>query len=233
LYFSAVFHGLCRQPEQAKDRVEASMALAQHQGFPLWVAMGPNLHGWALVQMGRADEGLSQIRQGIGALDAIGVRNARTAFCALLAEAYGQSGQPEEGLGAIAEALAAIEQTGERLYEAELHRLKGELTLAARCRSNPNAAAETPPASRVARATAQEAEGCFRAAIEIARQQQAKSWELRATISLSRLWRTQRNGAGAYALLSEVLEGFTENGGTPDHQAATDLLRALAPHRSR
>ena len=172
------------------------------------------------------------MHQGLAAFQAIGAQLSRTAFLALLAESYGKSGQAEEGLGVLAEALAAADKTGERLYEAEIHRLKGELTLRL------NAGGRTPqtgPNSRTPnpRAVAQEAEAYFLKAIEVAREQQAKSLELRATISLSRLWRQQRRMADAWALLSETYGWFTEGFDTVDLKEAKSLLQELAqeaPH---
>ena len=108
------------------------MTLATEQGFPHWLACGTMLRGWALASRARREEGIAQIRQGLAALQATGTEMARPYYLALLAEAYGKAGQAEEGLAVLAEALAAVDNTGERWYEAELYRLKGELLLAAR-----------------------------------------------------------------------------------------------------
>ena len=93
--------------------------------------MGTILRGWALAEQGQGEEGIAQIRQGLAALRATGAEVVRPYFLALLAEAYGKVGQTEEGLSVVAEALALVDKTGERFYEAELYRLKGELTLQA------------------------------------------------------------------------------------------------------
>ena len=108
---------------------EATIALAREQGFPFWATIGTIILGWALTKQGQREEGIEQMRQGANAWRAMETENSRSFFLVFLAEAYGDVGQPEEGLTVLAEALAQVEKTGERLYEAELYRLKGELTL--------------------------------------------------------------------------------------------------------
>jgi predicted ATPase len=151
-----------------------------------------------------------QMRQGLTALQATGGDVRRPLFLALLAEAYGGIGQIEEGLNVLAEALAAAEKTGGRFYEAELYRLKGELLVA-----------------RAAELNA-EAEACFQQALDIARRRQAKSLELRAAMSLSRLWQQQGQRDEARALLAPIYGWFTEGFDTADLQEAKALLEALA-----
>jgi predicted ATPase len=136
----------------------------------------------------------------------------RPYYLALLADGYGKAGQAEEGLRVLAEALAAVEGTGERWWEAELKRLKGELLLAC----------EGP------RQTWVEAEGCFQQACEVARHQQARSLELRAAASLSRLWQRQGKRNAARQLLAEVYGWFTEGFDTADLQEAKALLEELS-----
>ena len=124
----------------------------------------------------------------------------------LLAEAYGHGGQREEALASLKEALAAVDDTGQRFYAAEIYRLKGELQLS------------------YAVPDEQQAEACFGQALEIARQQQAKSLELRAAMSLARLWKRQGQGAKAQELLGEMYGWFTEGFDTTDLQEARVLL---------
>ena len=133
----------------------------------------------------------------------------------MLAEAQGKTGQPEEGLTVLAEALATAKQTGERWYEAELYRLKGALTLQSKVQG---------PESEVE----EEAEECFHKAIEIARKQQAKSLELRAMMSLSRLWQRQGKRDEARQILAEIYGWFTEGFDTKDLQDARALLDELS-----
>ena len=129
LGFAAVLHQLRREEQAAQERAEAVIALSTEQGFPFWLALGTILRGWALAEQGQGEEGIAQIRQGLAAYRATGAEIVRPYFLALLAEAYGKVGQAEEGLSVLAEALALVDKTGERFYEAELYRLKGELTL--------------------------------------------------------------------------------------------------------
>src|SRR5262249_30298042 len=152
---------------------------------------------------GQVEEGVVLIRQGLTALNSMGAELfTRAHFLALLAEAYGKMEQIEEGLNALTEALAVIDKTGERYYEAELHRLRGELTLQSTVPS---------PKSQVERA-----EECFQNAIEVAHRQQAKSLELRAAVSLSRLWKKQGKAKEAHKLLAEIYNWFTEGFDTAD-----------------
>jgi predicted ATPase len=143
-----------------------------------------------LVQQGCYREGIDVIRQGIEADRRTGADLEDSHWLALLAEACGKAGRPEEALLAVAEALAHGAKTGAVYYQAELHRLEGELRL------------DRYPAGALA------AEASFRRAIEIARQQQAKSWELRAATSLARLWRDQGRRAEARELLRLVHRGL-------------------------
>src|SRR5262249_25953866 len=154
-------------------RAEAAIRLAKEQGFPFWVSWGSVLRGWALAHQGQAQEGIEQLRQGFIAFHATGAELGRPHWLALLAEAQGTLGEPEAGLTVLAEALVYVEHTREHYYEAEVHRLKGELLL------------------QLSSDNRTEAETCFQQAINIAQNQQAKSLELRAVMSLSRLWQQQ------------------------------------------
>ena len=195
----------------AQAQAEAAIALATEQGFALWLAQGTFLRGWALAAQGQVEEGMAQMRQGLDALRATGDRSALGRE-AVLAEVLGHAGQADAGLRLLAEALAAVPTTGERVFEAEMHRCKGELLLVQAGNRQPWA----------------EAEACFRHALDVARQQQAKSWELRAAISLSRLWQRQGKRATAYELLAEVYGWFTEGFDTADLKEAKALLEELA-----
>jgi predicted ATPase len=165
------------------------------------------------------------MRQGLAAFRATGAEIDSPYYLALLAEAYGKAGQAEEGLSTLAEALEVVDKNGERFYEAELYRLKGELTLQSSVQrlessvTNPHPSIPNPQS---------EAEACFQKAIEIARQQSAKSLELRATASLSRLWQSQGKKAEARQLLAEIYGWFTEGFDTADLQDAQALLHTLA-----
>ena len=210
LSFAAVFHQLCRQVRCTQERAEAAISLAMDQGFPVWRARGALLRGWTLVQPGRVKEGIEQMHQGLRAHRAPGAAILQPCFLSLIAEAYGIMGQPEAGLTLLTEALTLVDATGERWYESEIYRLKGELLLQ---QASDNQA---------------EAEGCFHQAISIARSQQAKSLELRAATSLVRLWQQQGKHQEAHDLLAPVYNWFTEGFDTLDLKEAKALLEELS-----
>jgi predicted ATPase len=172
------------------------------------------------------------MRQGLAARQRTGAGLAQPYFLALQAEVYGKAGQNEQALSLLAEALATVQKGEERRWDAELHRLKGELTLQSETRgwglgvsSSPQAPSLKPQASS---GVAREAEVCFLKAIEISRKQQAKSLELRATTSLARLWRQQGKQREARDTLSEIYNWFTEGFDTKDLQEAKTLLDELS-----
>jgi predicted ATPase len=129
LDMAAWLHQLRQERQAVQERAEAAMTLSTAQGFAQWLGVGTVLRGWALAEQGQRVEGIAQMHQGMGALRAIGSEIEWPCFLALLAGAYGKEGQTGEGLAALTEALAMVDKTGERFYEAELYRLKGELTL--------------------------------------------------------------------------------------------------------
>jgi predicted ATPase/class 3 adenylate cyclase len=213
LSFAALCHALRREVRAAQEHAKAAISLATNQGFALWRAFGTMFHGWTLAQQGQAQAGIAQLHQGLIAVRATGAELLRPCYLALLAEAHGMMGQPEAGLTALAEALTRADTTGERLYEPELYRLKGELLLQ---QSSSNQT---------------EAESCFHQAISIARSQQAKSFELRAATSLARLWQQHGKRQEAHDLLAPVYNWFTEGFDTADLQEAKALLHALEDGR--
>ena len=213
------------------------MALCTEQGFAMFLAGGAMYRGWALAEQGHGKEGIVQIRQGLTAYRATGAEMGRPYFLALLAEAYGKVGDTEQGLATLVEAFALVEQTGERWYEAELYRIKGELMLARSKVQSLKSKVE------------EEAEACFLKAIEIARKQQAKSLELRAVTSLVRLRQHQAQDHATrntqhglhttqhetrtrldetHLMLSEVYGWFTEGFDTKDLQEAKAVLKTLS-----
>ncbi|SDC68317.1 Double zinc ribbon [Variovorax sp. CF079] len=213
LTFAAELHLFRREAQPARELTEAVLALATEHGFPFWLGWGTILSGWALVEQGRAAEGMERMQQGLSAYQATGAGLWRTRFLALLAEAYARAGQAEAGLKTLAEALALVELTQERVYEAELYRLKGELMLLQPGREGEEAGGEV--------------EACFLQAITIARRQGARSLELRAVMALSRLWRQQGKSAEARQMLAESYGWFTEGFDTADLQEARSLLAEL------
>ncbi len=209
LYWAAVLHHMRREAPLTQARAEAAMTIAADQAFPRQLAQATLLRGWALAASGQGEEGITQIHQGLAASRATGVMAYRPYYLALLAEVSAQVGQTAEGLEALAEALATLAQSIVRWWEAELHRLRGELLLQ----------------SSVAQPG--EAEACFQQALTVARRQQAKSLELRAAMSLSRLWQRQGKRSDAHQLLAPIYGWFTEGFDTADLQEARALLEAL------
>jgi len=211
LNYASLLHVWRLEVQFAKERAEAVITLANEHGFTQPLNVGMIRRGWALAKQGAVAEGIRQLQQGLATLRNVGQELPLSHHLALLAEAYRQGGQVEAGLHALAEAFAHLDNTGERYYGAELHRLKGEFLLAQTGK----------------RCKAREAEECFHQALDIARRQQAKSLELRATMSLSHLWQQQGRRAEAHHMLAESYSWFTEGFGTPDLQEAKALLEVL------
>jgi predicted ATPase len=209
LSWAAALHQLRGEVGRAREVAEITLAITTEEIIPFFRAHGVMLRGWALVQEGQCEEGIAELRQGLAAYRVIGAQIECSHWLALLAEAYRDTGRPVEGLHSIAEALDHVAQTGLVYYQAELHRLDGELRLG------------------LATADEQRAEASFRRALEISRQQQAKSWELRAATSLARLWAEQGRRGEAYDLLAPVYGWFTEGFDTADLKEAKRLLDEL------
>ena len=216
--FVADLDQLRGEDDVALTVIEASLAEASKQGLPYWEARGRVMRGLILAKQGHTQEGIGQMRQGLAAMRTTGAELNRAYFLAQLSEAYVRAGQAVVGLEAVSEAFALVDKGGERWWEAELHRLQAELLLASEDLDE-RAQLRTPRAA--------DAEGCLQQALTIARQQQARALELRAAMSLSRLWRRQGRGAEARQLLSEIYHWFTEGFETADLRAAKAWLDAL------
>ena len=201
-------HQYCREIKGARELTEALLALAHEQGSrPDWIAAGTSCQGWLLAAQGQVGEGIAKMREGLDAEQARLHTVLQPYSCMLLAGAYGEVGQLEDGLNAVSEELNRANRTDNRLWDAELNRVKGELLLAA---------------------DAPEAETCFRRAIEIAHHQGAKSLELRAVTSLSRLLHRQEKKDEARQMLAEIYGWFTEGFDTADLKEAKALLEELS-----
>jgi predicted ATPase len=209
LYWDSLVRQFTGQWDVLRERIEVAISMATEHGFALVLGVGPIMRGWALVTEGRAGEGIKQISQGLERYRATGAGFQLPHLLTPLIEAYKKIEQPEEGLTTLAEAQALVEKTGERYYEAELQRLKGELVLA----QSPDDPAK--------------AETCFHNALEIARRQHAKSLELRTAMSLARLWQRQGKEGEACQLLNDVFAWFTEGFDTADLRDARTLLNEL------
>jgi adenylate cyclase len=212
-YAGCLFDEMRRDAQALKDHAEELRRLSDERSLAGWLENGISFRGEALVMLGQVQEGMAQMREGMAARRSTGARCHLLGALGSLAEAQAKAGHPEEGLATLDEALAQMEETDERYCEADLHRLKGELLFAQGDQT---------------KASLQEAENCFQQAIEVARRQQAKSWELRATTSLARLWLKQGRIDEARQTLAEIYGWFTEGFDTPDLQEAEVLLEELS-----
>jgi predicted ATPase len=200
---------LVRDNAALDEQVDEVVAVAAEQGFPHYIASGTIHRGWLKVMNGDVAEGMSLLRSGSTAYRAIGQEAWMPYFMALLAGACEIAGQVEEGLALLDDALQIAKRTGERWFAAELNRRKGELML----RQGQSEAAEE----------------LYHQALSIARDQEAKLWEVRAAASLARLRRDQGRHAEARDLLAPVYGWFTEGFDTPDLKEAKALLKSLRP----
>jgi predicted ATPase len=206
LWFAAEVRQLRREPRAVEEIVAALAPLVSEHGSAVGVANTTMLRGWAQVATGEIDQGIAELRKGTHAWRATGSRFHFPYRLARAADAYRMAGLRAEGLHLVTEALEATERSGEGWFDAELHRLRGEL---------------------LSRRDGVEAEGCFHRALVVARNQGARYLELRAATSLARLWCDQSRRDESCALLAPVYAWFTEGFETPDLRDANVLLDAL------
>jgi predicted ATPase len=209
LYLTCWLHQVRGERCAVRERAAALMTLASEHGFSAWSANATMLHGWAVAGDGAAEAGIAQLGQGLAALEAMGVRQHTPSFLGLLAGLHIELENPVEAVRLLDEALARVDRLDERWFEAELYRLKGEALLSL-------------PQSDHARAKT-----CFAKALEVARGQQAKLWELRAATSLARLRTKAGECAEARDLLAPIYRWFTEGFDTRDLRTARALLDQL------
>jgi predicted ATPase len=216
LAYASVLHYFRREPRATRERAEQTIAIASEHGFPFWLAMTTSLRGWALSEQGEYAEAIVQLRQGMAISQALRTDLARPHYLTMLAQALGRTGQFADASAVLEEARAIVARQDERTHDAvDVYHTKGELLLA---QGDEQAA---------------EAGRCFGQAIEIARRQGAKSWELRATLSLARLLQRQGKRAEARQQLAAIYGWFTEGFDSPDMQAANATLQALAQGPAR
>jgi len=232
LNWAAWLRQLRQEKQIVQEHAKAAIDLSMEQKFPFFLAWGRTVGGWARAAQGEQEEGITQMRQGLAGLRDTGAELWRPYHLTLLAETYGKAKQEEGELIMLTEALTIVQETGIRLVEAELYRLKGELVLQFGVRGQDKSGVRSPesevtnPQSLTPNPQS-EAEACFLKAIEIARRQSAKSLELRAVMSLSRLWQQQGKKEEARQMLVEIYGWFTEGFDTKDLQEAKVLLAEL------
>jgi predicted ATPase len=207
---AALLHHLRGEGERAHAYIAHALAVAKEQGFRFRFAFDATLSGWVLGVQGHVPEGIAQMSQGLAVYGTTGAQMSQPWFLALLATLHGRAGQWDHAQQRMAEAMAAMAAVGQNCYQAEVHRLKGELLL------------------QQSLDYQAEAENCFDHALAIARSQQAKSLELRAATSLARLWQQQSKQQEAHDLLAPVYNWFTEGFDTADLKDAKALLDELA-----
>jgi predicted ATPase len=207
--FTAFLCHYCRLGSELRAAAEEELALATDQGFQLWHALGTLHNGAGMLLQGRREEALPLLLKGFNAFRATGAGVRVPSYLGMLGDAYTQSGQFADAHKGLNEGLEVAEKNDDRCHAAELHRLKGELLLAESHDQIPIA------------------EDCFRRAIETAQRQGSKGWELRATMSLVRLWQRLGRLNDAHAALAAVYNSYTEGFTTPDLVEARTLLEAL------
>jgi class 3 adenylate cyclase/predicted ATPase len=210
LIYGAHTHSLCGNYATASVRSDEVVALAVEKGAALWKAVGMLVRGSVFALAGKASDAVPIITSGLTPYRSTGATQCLPTFLSYLASAHAELGQFDEAWRCTTEARAAVEATGERLWEAEVHRIAGEIALLSPERD------------------AAEAEACFERALAVAREQQAKSWELRAAMSMARLWRDQGKRDEARELLAPIYGWFTEGFDTRDLKEAKSLLDELA-----
>ena len=201
---------LRREPEAVREVAEAAMALGEEHGFPEWLEWGRWLRGWALAELGDIERGVAEMEAGIAGFVPMGGVPRQAFTAALLAKVYEKLGRIDQAIAMLDDQLVRIERSGERLDEAELYRVKGELLCA-----------RDGGGSR-------EGESCLREAIEIARRQESRWWELRATVGLARLLNEQGKRDEARTMLADIYNWFTEGFDTADLKDAKALLDELS-----
>ena len=200
----------CRNYTEANAQCDELLALADEKGSLFWKALGTVLQGCVFALTGKASDAVQMITSGVAAVQSTGQTLWMPLFLSFLARTYVDLGQLDDARRCIGEAMTAVETTNERWCEAEVNRIAGEIALLS----------PRPDAAKV--------EGYFERALAIARRQQAKSWELRASMSLALLWRSQGKPQQARELLAPVYGWFTEGFNTRDLQEAKALLDELA-----
>lgn len=207
---NALVHQFRREAPQALEKAEAAIALASEHRFPVWREMGGIVRGWAWTETGRSEEGLAEMRRSLEAWRDLGISLGTQMFLVIMAESCSRLGRAEESLDLLHKAKARVDENDERAFEAEVYRLEGELVL---------------------ERSQELAERAFRRALAVAHGQRARSLELRAALSLCRLYQGQGRSVEAERILSGVYGELEEGFGTSDLRTARALLKDLASRR--
>ena len=226
LVFAAIFHQLCRNPQMAQEYAEAATAVSSEHGLVPYQYMAKIMHAWSLLDQELTEEAIEQMRHGLADYQATGSEMLCPYFLTVLGHALSRMGQFDEGLQFLEEGMEVAYRTGERSCEAELYRLKGEvLLMQSKADGVSHTAGRLPTTSQ---SLVAQAESCFDQAIRIAQRQGAKSWELRAGISLAQLYQDCGKREEARAMLTEIYSKFTDGCDTKDSQEAKALLAELS-----
>ena len=209
-YGGCLFNAMCREPQTLIKTSDEMMQIVQKNDLPGWLSMAMFSRGEALVMVGRVQEGIALMLQGVEGNETSHVRCYLPWTLCFIAEGQAKLGQAEEGLATLARAFALVEETGERHWEAELYRLEAQLLLV--------------------QGDEEGAQASLEKALQIARRQSARSLELRAAVDLARLWRNQSKTIEARRVLAEVYNWFTEGFDTPDLIEARELLEEIDQH---
>ena len=211
--YTCRFAGICRKPRLARPHAEKLLGVAHEHGLPMRLADGSFYHGWARWCAGDGD-GEARMREGLALWNEMYYRLFAPLTGTLLAEREAEAGRVEVGLATLDAQLAAVEQSGQRWFDAEVHRVRGDLLVKLR---RPDVAA---------------AESAFVRAIEIARRQQTRTFELRAALSLAKLYQTTGRDQAAMELLVPALVGFSAGFELPEVEQAQQLINAASHRRT-
>jgi class 3 adenylate cyclase/tetratricopeptide (TPR) repeat protein len=221
MFFSAMMYQWRGEVALAKQQAELDIALCRQEGFVLWLAIAMIVHGWSVMKLGKPEEGLLEVESGVAAFRATGAGLAQTYILSLLADAHRQLGHYDKGLQVVAEALAVGRKNGERVFEADLHRLHGQLLFERAAGTGPDAGQSLPDD------TFHAVQASYRRAVTLARKQKARTFELRAMTGLAHLWAGRGRSQEARDRLQRIYATFTEGHATQDLLDASQLLQTL------
>ena len=210
LGWAALFHRFRGDVERTRELADELIALSTERELGIFLALGKIFRGWSLTTTGEGEAGHAEMRQGLAEFEPTGAKLGRSYLLGWDGEALASLGQTEEGIHRLDEALAWVKESGERLYEAELYRLKGTILLT-------KASPDTDGA-----------EACLQRALDVAHHQQGRVWELRAALSLARLWHSQGKTTDGCDLLAPTYGWFTEGSDTADLKEAKAFLDELS-----